>query len=125
MYSAEVLSQLRSLNWLAQEIRRVPPGSREGTLLQTQIDAFRARLPNSILEHHDRLANGGKLSTAEVVGDRCGGCQSKLTPALLTELATPGRFGVCPKCGLFLWGRGSQAPSLAIADRPSSLSRQP
>lgn len=103
MYSAEVLSQLRSLNWLAQEIRRVPSGSRESALLQDQLDAVRARLPDSILNHHDRLAKGGKLSAAEVTGDTCAECHSKLPQALLDELALPGRFGICPKCGLFLW----------------------
>jgi predicted nucleic acid-binding Zn-ribbon protein len=109
MYSAEVLSQLRSLNWLALEIRRVPSGSRESALLHSQLDAVRARLPNSILDHHDRLTKGGKLSAAEVIGDTCAGCHSKLPQALLDELALPGRFGICPKCGLFLWEGESHA----------------
>lgn len=103
MYSAEVLSQLRSLNWLAQEIRRVPAGSREAAYLQSQVDALRARLPTSILEHHDRLAKGGKVSAAQVRGDRCAACQAQISPALLLELVQPGRFGVCLRCGLFLW----------------------
>lgn len=111
MYSAEVLSQLRSLNWLTQEIRRVPTGSREGALLQSQMEAVRTRLPNSILDYHDRLAKGGRPSAAQVVGGACGGCHAKLPRNSLEELALPGRFGVCPKCGLFLWAGESPAPA--------------
>jgi predicted nucleic acid-binding Zn-ribbon protein len=113
MYSAEVLSQLRSLNWLTLEMRRVPSDSRESAHLQSQLDAVRARLPNSILEHHDHLTKDGKLSAAEVTGDVCGGCRSKLPQALLDELALPGHFGLCPKCGLFLWTEESVAPPTA------------
>ena len=107
MYSAEVLSQLRSLNWLAQEIRRVPSASREGALLQSQMDALRSRLPDSILDHHDRLSAGGKLTAAEVNGDICGGCGMKLEEELVRTLAQPGRFDVCPRCGVFLWSAKS------------------
>ena len=110
MYSAEVLSQVRSLNWLTQEICRVPPGSRERALLQSQVAEVRARLPDSMLAHHDRLAKEGKLSAAQIMGDACGGCHSPLPPALLAELATPGRFGVCPKCGVFSWAEESLGP---------------
>ncbi len=108
MYSAEVLSQLRSLNWLTQEIRRVPPGSRECALLQNQMDAVRSRLPDSILNYHDGLAAGGKATAAEVAGVTCGGCKTKLPDDLLATLAHPGRFGVCPKCGVFLWAATTQ-----------------
>lgn len=103
MYSAEVLSQLRSLNWLAQEVRRVPPASLEGLHIQDQIGAVRARLPNSILSYHDRLASRGQPSVVAVRGTGCSGCHLKLPRGLLGELALAGRFSVCPNCGVFLW----------------------
>ena len=103
MYSAEVLSQLRSLNWLTQEIRRVPPGSRESALLRSQIDAVRDRLPDSILDHHDQLARSGQSTATEIVDGACGGCRAKLPAPLIEEVSLPGRFSVCPNCGLFLW----------------------
>jgi predicted nucleic acid-binding Zn-ribbon protein len=103
MFSAEVLSQLRSLNWLTQEIRRVPVGSREAALLQTQMEAVRARLPDSILEYHDRMSAGGKPSAVQVQDEACGGCGGSVPEALRLALALPGRFGVCPHCGVFLW----------------------
>jgi predicted nucleic acid-binding Zn-ribbon protein len=103
MFSAEVLSQLRSLNWLAQEIRRVPRASPEGALLQSQIEAVRGRLPDSILEHHDQLARSGHATATEIVDGTCGGCHAPLPATLVEEVSLPGRFGVCPSCGLFLW----------------------
>ena len=103
MYSAEVLSQLRSLNHLSQEMRRVPPASPEAVLLQKQCDALRARLPNSILGYHDRFAARGKASAAKVNGESCSACHLKVPRGLFCELSVPGRFGVCPNCGVFLW----------------------
>ncbi len=103
MYSAEVLSQLRSLNHLGQEIRSLPQESPEAVLLQKQIEALRARLPNSILSYHDRLAARNLASTARVNGESCGACHLKLPRGLFCELAVPGRFGVCTSCGVFLW----------------------
>ena len=103
MYSAEVLSQLRSLNHLSEEVRRLPKESREAVLLQTQVGALRSRLPNSILSYHDRFAARGKPSAIRVNGASCSACHLKLPSGLIGELAVPGRFGVCPNCGVFLW----------------------
>lgn len=104
MFSAEVLSQLRSLNWLTQEIRRVPRGSREAALIRTQMEAVRARLPEAILDYHDRVAVDGRPSAVQISGERCGNCAENLPEELRQNLATPGRFAVCPSCGVFLWG---------------------
>jgi predicted nucleic acid-binding Zn-ribbon protein len=122
MYSAEVLSQLRSLNWLTQEIRRVPTDSREGALLHTQMEAIRSRLPDSILDHHDRLAGQGKLTAAEISGDKCGACGTKLSVELLGSVAQPGRFGVCPNCGVFLWSERADEQSSEVAARRAASS---
>jgi len=125
MYSAEVLSQLRSLNWLAQEIRRVPPDSREGAHLQGQIDAVRTRLPNSILDYHDSLSRGGRTSTAQVIDGTCSGCHVRLPLALREKLTEPGRFGLCPKCGLFVWAAESNAPAPESDVAHSPLPKSP
>ena len=119
MYSAEVLSQLRSLNWLTHEIHRVPVDSRESAHLQNQMDAVRARLPDSILAHHDQLARCGQRSAAQVHADACGGCRSPLSPALRHELAHPGRFGLCPQCGIFLWAEDSVATPAVTEVKPA------
>lgn len=116
MYSAEVMSQLRSLNWLAREIQRVPPGCSEGALIRAQIEAVRERLPEAILEHHDRLARLGKPSAAEVVNGTCGECHGQLPDVLLGELSRVGHFGMCPNCGVFLWN-GNPVASDSAAKR--------
>lgn len=103
MYSAEVLSQLRTLNWLIQEQRHLPLGSAQAILLGEQEAAIRQRLPNSILAYHDQLARTGKSSVAAVAGSLCGACCAVLPAALRSELQVPGRFRVCPKCGVFIW----------------------
>jgi predicted nucleic acid-binding Zn-ribbon protein len=113
MYSAEVLSQLRSLNWLTEEFRRVPAESPEGRHLRGQLEAVRARLPTAILGHHDRLSAGGRPSAARVAAGACGACGTALPPQLLAELAPAGRFGVCPGCGVFLWSDVQAAPKPA------------
>ncbi len=125
MYSAEVLSQLRSLNHHSQEMRRVPGSSPEAILLQKQIDALRARLPNSILGYHDRLAARGKASAAKVNGESCSACHLKLPRGLLCELSVPGRFGVCPNCGVFLWVETvAESPVAEPAPEPPAKPRR-
>jgi predicted nucleic acid-binding Zn-ribbon protein len=120
MFSAEVLSQLRSLNWLAQEISRVPAGSVERAHLLGQIEAVRARLPNALLAHHDQLAARGRPSTVPIQAGACGTCGEPLATEVLAELAAPGRFGVCPHCGVFLWLPAADAGAGAASRSPSS-----
>lgn len=117
MYSAEVLSQLRSLNWSTVEIRRVPADSPEFIHLRSQMDAIRARLPNSILSYHDRLIARGQVSAAQASGTNCSACHLKLPHGLLGELTVPGHFGVCPNCGVFLWAGDELAPSVATPSK--------
>jgi predicted nucleic acid-binding Zn-ribbon protein len=92
MYSAEVLSQLRSLNWLTQELQRLSPASPEAVHLQAQVAGLRSRLPYAILSYHDRLCANNKPSVVEISGEECGYCSELLAPVLRRKLITPGRF---------------------------------
>lgn len=114
MYSSEVLSQLRSLNWLQRELKRLPQRSPESRHLESQVTALRERLPNSILSYHDRFEKKGKASAVEVSGNGCPACHLKLPLGLLGELGMPGRFGVCPTCGVFLWKNEKEQESMDI-----------
>ena len=132
MYSAEVLSQLRTLNWLAQEFRRLPSGSRERAKIRSQMESVRERLPTSILTYHDRLAARGQPSAAEVHNGNCGACHIRLPRGVAGELIIPGRFAVCPSCGVFLWSADANAepdqsvvpPASRKAGRPPAAVRQ-
>lgn len=109
MYSAEVISQLRTLNWLKQERSHLPPASAQAALLDDQERMLRERLPHSILAYHDSLAAKGMASVGELSGGVCGACHVKLPISVLAELKLPGRFAVCPHCGVFVWSAAADA----------------
>jgi predicted nucleic acid-binding Zn-ribbon protein len=117
MLSVEILGQLRTLNHLAVERRRFPAHSREGCSVDTQIAAIRGGLPESILAYHDRLVARGNSSVAQVNGSNCGGCHLKLPSGVLSDMRTPGRFGVCPHCGVVLWSGDGPAPERVVPAR--------
>jgi len=110
MYSAEVLSQLRTLSWLLGEAQRLPSGNTQRRTLDAQIEAIRGRLPLSILRYHDERVQKKLPSVSDLNGSACGNCQQELPPETIGELAIPGRFGVCPKCGVFIWS-GNAVPA--------------
>jgi len=103
MYSAEVLSQLRTLSWLLGEAQRLPAGNQHRLVLDAQIEAVRGRLPLSILRYHDERVGKNLPSVSDLSGPACGNCRQELPPDMIKELAHPGRFGVCPNCGVFIW----------------------
>lgn len=103
MHSAEVLSQLRSLNWLVREAQRLPAANAERLNLDAQIAAVRGRLPVSILAYHDDRTKRSLPSVANLNGSSCGNCHLELPADTIRELAAPGRFSVCPSCGIFIW----------------------
>ena len=109
MYSAEVLSQLRTLSWLLGEAQRLPAGNPQRLILDAQIEAVRGRLPLSILRYHDERVQKNLPSVSDLNGTACGNCQQELPRETIGELAIPGRFGVCPKCGVFIWSGNAVA----------------
>ena len=109
MYSAEVLSQLRTLSWLLGEAQRLPVGNGQRLILEAQIEAVRGRLPLSILRYHDERVKKNLPSVSDLNGSSCGNCHQVLPPETISDLADPGRFGVCPECGVFIWS-GHAAP---------------
>jgi predicted nucleic acid-binding Zn-ribbon protein len=98
MHSAEVLSQLRALNWLNKESRSLSKRSPQRRLLESQAKAMHYQLPTAISKHHDRIASRGKSSLVAAAGSSCGACQMKLPPRIIDELKVSGRFAVCPSC---------------------------
>lgn len=102
MHFAEVLSQLRALNWLSQEARSLPADSAQHVLLESQAGAMHDRLPTAISAHHDRIARSGRTSLAAAADAVCGSCHTRLPSQIVEELREPGRFAVCPRCQVFV-----------------------
>jgi len=102
MDSAEVLSQLRALNWLNKEARSLPSGSAQRRLLESQANAMHNRLPRAIAEQHDRMAQSGRKSLVAATGSYCGACGTELPPHINDELKVSGRFAVCPTCEILV-----------------------
>ena len=122
MYSAEVLSQLRTLNWLLGEVRRLPAGNPQRSVLEGQIEAVRERLPLSILRYHDARAKQKLPSVSNLSGSNCSNCHLKLPAGTVAELGRAGSFGVCPNCGVFVWSgdlaAAESAPASKVDERP-------
>ena len=108
MINRELLEHLRALNAAEVELRHheLVPEQRDACL--RRVDELRARLPVALLSHHDRMAKQGRESVAPVVGSSCGACHLKLPVGQLAELHQPGRIGVCPHCGSFLFNASAE-----------------
>lgn len=104
MINRELLEHLRALNALEVALRHdrgEDVGRREGSL--RRVAELRGKLPTALLSHHDRMAKQGRESVAQVSGKSCGACHLQLPVGQLAELNQPGRIGVCPHCGVFLF----------------------
>lgn len=108
MINRELLEHLRALNVVGIELRKpgLEPSRREACLRRA--DELRARLPIALLSHHDRMTARGRESVAPVSGNSCGACHLKLPVGQLAELHQPGRIGVCPHCGVFLFNAAAE-----------------
>lgn len=57
---------------------------------------------------------------ADLKGTACGNCSEPLPTEIVRELASPGRFGVCPKCGIFLWSGDTESQGIVNSRLPSA-----
>lgn len=109
MINRELLEHLRALNAAEVELRlqAAPDGaSREAGA--RRVAELRATLPTALLSHHDGMAAQGRESVAPVVAKACGACHEKLPVGQLADLNQPGRIGVCPHCGVFLFNSAAE-----------------
>lgn len=109
MINRELLGHLRELNAVEVELRHDPaPDAARREACERRIGELRGKLPTALLSHHDRMAGEGRESVAPVVGMSCGACHLKLPVGQLAELNQPGRIGVCPHCGVFLFNSAAE-----------------
>lgn len=85
----------------------VPPS------LTRQIDSLRARIPTSILAHHDRMRLRGKISVASVRRNICGACNLAIPVGHMPGLRLADDLNVCDHCGTFIFLAEEEQP-LAI-----------
>lgn len=109
MINRELLEHLRALN--AAEVEHRHCAESDATRPEAsarRVAELRAKLPTALLSHHDRMAAQGRESVAPVMGMACGACHVKLPVGQLAEINQPGRIGVCPHCGVFLFNSAAE-----------------
>jgi hypothetical protein len=103
MYTTESLNVLRTLTWLDKERRLLPAGSTAAAVVEKQQTATRAKMSASLVTFHDRYAKRGGPSVVLLSGSSCSACHIKLPSGELGQLRTPGRYAMCPNCGVVVW----------------------
>jgi predicted nucleic acid-binding Zn-ribbon protein len=119
MYPADMMNALRLLNWLDQERRAQTDGTAAAALVEQQQTATRGAMTESLVSFHDRFAARGKPSVVSLAGSSCSACHLKLPSGLLGELHRPGRYSMCPTCGVFVWSGEESAAEVAPVTRKS------
>ncbi len=109
MQSIVGVQNLYSLNWLERFEATLPAGKAKQKAVRAEIAGLRDRLPVSLLGYHDRLAKQNKPSVVRSNGTSCGGCHLRLPMGLTHEMRIPGRFVICPHCGVFVTTEPSEA----------------
>lgn len=112
MYTTESLNLLRTLNWLDKERRLLTDGTKAAALVEQQQTTTRASMSPSLVTFHDRYAKRGVPSVVRLSGSSCSGCHLKLPSGVLSELAAPGRYAMCPNCSVVVWSGEKPAVEL-------------
>jgi predicted nucleic acid-binding Zn-ribbon protein len=83
-----------------------------------EVTALRARVPQPILAHYDRLVARGKKGVAVVRNQVCTGCHMRLPIGTINTLMQDQDIQLCDTCGryLYLLSPAEEAPAAAPAD---------
>ena len=103
MNVGDYLDDLCSLDRVALELRRAGLTQNRRQELEAKAAELRGRLPTALLTYHDRRVRTGNATIAAVHNLTCGGCHLKLPVGMLADISQPGRIGVCPHCGIFVF----------------------
>ena len=68
-----------------------------------EILKLRARIPASILGHHDRMLQRGKRSIVSAVNGVCSACHLHLPSGHASRLRSSQDLEVCDNCGAFIY----------------------
>jgi predicted nucleic acid-binding Zn-ribbon protein len=71
--------------------------------VQAQAAELRAKLPQTLVGHYDRLRVRGKKGVATVRNQVCGGCHMRVPIGQITELMRGEDIQLCETCGRYLY----------------------
>jgi predicted nucleic acid-binding Zn-ribbon protein len=101
MDSIEIIQSLKEL----QSIARASKSARliaSSSLSPRQI-ALRAKVPNAILGHFDRMLVQGRSGIAPLRNGVCGGCHIRIPRAHVAGMRGSHELDVCDQCGTFIY----------------------
>jgi hypothetical protein len=79
---------------------------------------LRAKIPQPILSHYDRLIARGKKGMAMVRDQVCTGCHMRLPMAVIMTLMHDRDIQLCDSCGRYLYLADPAAPEAAEPAKP-------
>ncbi|MCS7312478.1 MAG: C4-type zinc ribbon domain-containing protein [Acidobacteria bacterium] len=102
---AEVQAQLRDLDHQVAQVQQEQQAlEAQVRRLRAQREAFAHRLPRTLLQIYERIAqNRGGVALAEVRDQVCGACHVQLRPRLYQSLRTMEDLVVCENCQRILF----------------------
>lgn len=101
MDSIQIIQALKELQSLARANKSARPVAT--AVLSPQQVALRAQIPNSILNHFDRLVAQGRSGVAPLRNGICGGCHIRIPRAHVAGICASHELDVCDQCGTFIY----------------------
>ena len=101
MDSIQIIQSLKELQSLARSGKNGRPVP--GAPLTARQVALRAKIPNAILGHFDRMVAQGRPGVAPVRNGVCGGCHIRIPRAHVAGIRVSHELDVCDQCGSFIY----------------------
>ena len=93
--------------------------------IEERIAQIRAKIPNPILSHYDRLGDQGKKGVAPLSNQTCTGCHMRVPVAVVLDLKHAEDVCLCENCGRYLYLPEICAEAVAVApQKPAARNRR-
>ena len=101
MDSIQIILSLNELQKLARASKTGRPVA--GATLSPRQAELRAKVPNAILGHFDRMLAQGRSGIAPLRNGVCGGCHIRIPRAHIAGIRGSHELDVCDQCGTFIY----------------------
>jgi predicted nucleic acid-binding Zn-ribbon protein len=91
-------------------------GEVTGENIESQVAELRAKIPQPILGHYDRLRARGKKGVAPVRNQVCTGCHMRVPIGQVTVLMRGEDIQLCETCGRYLYMAETEPEATAPAE---------